>query len=105
MILNHSTYSAGPGAFGLPMPTETTAKPKRETWLDLLPAAVPQPAREEMLTRDEVLEELRHRGIDVSEVALVNWEKRGFVPRAVRSRRDGSPVALYPWFAVNGLAQ
>jgi hypothetical protein len=95
-------YGAGAGAFGLPMPAETTAKPKRETWLDLLPAGVPRP---ELLTRGELLEELHRRGADVSEIALINWEKRRFVPRAVRSRRDGSPVALYPPYAVPAIAQ
>jgi DNA-binding transcriptional MerR regulator len=101
-------YGAQLGAIGPPMPATETAtqpKPKRETWLDLLPPGAPRPPLEELMTREELLEELQRRGVDVTETALVAWEKRGFAPRAIRSRRASTSVALYPEFAIPALVQ
>ncbi len=99
-----AVYGADLGAFGLPMPAKPKAQPKRETWLDLLPEGAARPSLEELMTREEVLEELQRRGVDVTETALVAWEKRGFAPRAIRSRRDNRSVALYPAYAINAIA-
>ncbi len=81
----------------------TAAKPKRETWLDLMPPGK-RPSRDTLITRDELLAELHERGIDITPVALATQERRGFLPRALRSRRNGSPVALYPADAVDWIA-
>jgi hypothetical protein len=91
------------GANGKAMPAETTAKPKRETWLDLMPPEQ-RPARDDLITRDELIAELKDRGLDMTAVALAAQERRGFLPRALRSRRGGSPVALYPPQAVDWIA-
>jgi hypothetical protein len=97
-------YSAN-GANGSPMSTDIEETDKQPTWLDLLPEGAPKPSRDELLTRAELLEELQRRGFDLREKTLTTWEERGYVPRATRSRRGGSPVALYPEFAISGLAQ
>ena len=81
----------------------TAAKPKRETWLDLMPPGK-RPSRDTLITRDELLAELHERGIELSPIALATQERRGFLPRALRSRRNGSPVALYPTEAVDWVA-
>ncbi len=68
----------------------------RLEWLDLLPDGAPAPSLDELLTRDQVLEDMRHHGLDIDEVTLVYWEKAGILPRAVRRQRDGIVRALYP---------
>src|SRR5215217_3238453 len=84
--------------------TDASPKRKQPSWLDLLPPAAPRPPRETLLTREELLAELHRRGVNVSEAALISWEKRGFAPRAIRSRREGRPVALYPEHAISAIA-
>jgi hypothetical protein len=78
--------------------TETATK--HETWLDLMPPEL-RPTRDDLITRDELLAELKDRDVDMTAVTLAAQERRGFLPRAVRSRRSGSPVALYPPQAVD----
>ena len=80
-----------------------TSKNGHQTWLDLMPPGN-RPAKAEMLTRDELLTELKDRGVELNDTTLVFYEKSGVLPRAVRSRRDGSPVALYPDAAVDWIA-
>jgi len=83
------------------MPTAAPAKPKPETWLDLLARErAPAPETASLLTREEVIDQLQAQGIDVNKVALVYWEKSGILPRAVRRWRDGAPRALYPAWAL-----
>ncbi len=81
------------------MPTDAPTKPNRETWLDWLPEGAPEPDLAELFTRDELIEELHRRGVDVSARTLAYWESEGVLPRALRRWRDGSPAALYPdWY-------
>jgi len=83
----------------------TNAETKRQTWLDLLPDGAPRPPLDSMLTREELLEELHRRGVEVTSVTLVFWEKSGVLPRAVRRYRGGRAHTLYPRFAVDAIAQ
>ncbi len=82
------------------MPTEAPAKPKQQTWLDLLPQGTPEPL---LITRDELIGALRERGVDVNEVTLVYWEREGILPRPIRRRHAGAPRALYPVYAINAV--
>ena len=79
-------------------------KTRQKTWLDLLPPGAPEIPTDDLLTRQELLQELRDRGVDVSEVALVYWEKAGVLPRSIRRRRHGAPRSLYPHYAVDAVA-
>lgn len=81
-----------------------TAAKNRETWFDHRPADWPKPDPADLLDRPELIEALRERGVEVDEVALVFWEKRGILPRPARRWRDGAPRALYPQHAVSAVA-
>jgi len=97
-------HGAIPGAIGMPMPAKPTANPKQPNWFDLLPDGAPRPPLEALLTREELLEELQRRGVDVDQVTLMYWERRGMLPRAVRRYRDGRAHALYPAHAISAVA-
>lgn len=75
-----------------------TATVNRKTWLDwqreVLPG-LPDPPTIALMSRDELLDVLRVRGVDVSDGTLAFWEKSGTLPRAVRRWR-GEPHAFYP---------
>ncbi len=86
------------------MPAETTPQPKRETWRDWLPEGVPEPDLAELLSRDELIQALQDRGIDVSARTLAYWESEGVTPRPVRRWRGGAPAALYPSWFVDAVA-
>ncbi len=82
-------------AFARAAPTKTPAKPNKATWRDWLPPGAPEPT--DLLTRAEVLEQLRRRREDITERELRRWEYEGALPRAVRQGRTG--VARYPdWY-------
>ena len=80
------------------------AAPTPGTWRAWLPPGFPEPSPDEMLTRDEVLAELRERGIDIPERTLKSWQARGLLPRPTRHWRDGAPRGLYPDFFPNTVA-
>ncbi|MDP9363481.1 MAG: hypothetical protein M3Q10_04495 [Chloroflexota bacterium] len=82
----------------------SATKPKRWTWFDHRPADWPPPDPADLLDRQELLEELRDRGVEVDDVALVFWEKSGVLPRPMRRWRDGAPRALYPRHAIDAVA-
>ncbi len=72
-------------------------KGNRETWRDWLPPGAEVPT--ELLTRDELLERLRHWRVDATEADLRYWEYEGILPRPVRQRHEGATRAVYPsWF-------
>ncbi len=83
------------------MPTQAATKPKRETWLDLLPDDAPEPS---LITRDELIGTLKDRGVDINEVTLVYWEKSGVLPRPVRRWNTGAPRAMYPIYAIDTIS-
>ncbi len=74
--------------------TETSTKPKRETWRDWMPDGAPEP--DELLTRDELLERLRGEGFVVSVDDLRNWQSTGTIPYGINRWRDGSVKTHYP---------
>lgn len=80
------------------MPTESPPKAKRETWADWIPPGWFGPTDEELITRDELLEQTRELGAEIHPRTLQIMEKQGLVPRPVRRWHDGATRALYaPW--------
>jgi len=75
------------------------ASAKRDTWEDWLPEGAPAPDR--FLTRDELVDRLRHYGIDVDARDLRFWENSGVLPRPVKRRHNGATWALYPDWGVS----
>ena len=80
------------------MSTEAPAKEKDGTWRAWVPNGFPEPAPDDMLTRAELLEELRGRGIDIPERTLKFWQTRGLLPKPTRHWRDNATRSLYPDF-------
>lgn len=80
------------------MPTEAPTKPKRETWRDWMSPEAPEPT--ELLSRDELVNQLRQEGIKVSAADLRNWQDDGIVPYGIRRWYQGATRTLYPpWMA------
>lgn len=72
------------------------ASTNQETWLDWMPPGVPEP---ELLSRDELLEALHARGVEITRFALEHYRRKGVLPRPVRRRHGGVTQAVYPaWF-------
>ncbi len=84
---------AGVGEPGWDMSTQT-AKPKRETWRDWQPPGAPEP--EQLLTKEQLLAELRKMGEHISARTLNHWQAIGLIPRPVRRWYEGKPASLYP---------
>ncbi len=75
------------------MPTEAPSKPKRETWRDWMSPEAPEPT--ELLSRDELVNQLRQEGIKVSAADLRNWQDDGIVPYGIRRWYQG--ITGIPW--------
>jgi len=89
------------------MPTEAPTKPKRETWRDWLPPNMPPQAEDDLVTRDQLLDQVKRRCAadtkPVTEIDLRYWEHLGALPGPVRKWHNGATRALYPgwmWLAV-----
>lgn len=72
----------------------------QQSWADLLESvSIPIPPRESLISRADLLAQLHPYGPDIpdmSEVSLIEWEKRGFLPRAVVQSHQGKVQATYP---------
>ncbi len=80
------------------MATEGASKPKRETWRDWMSPEATEPT--ELLSRDELVNQLRQEGIKVSAADLRNWQDDGIVPYGIRRWYQGATRTLYPpWMA------
>ena len=81
----------------------TTASPEKappkETWLDWIPDGYPVPPEDEWIGRDDLLAQVRSRGLSLSPRTLGLWEASGIVPRPVRRWHNGATRALYPPWA------
>ncbi len=79
------------------MPTaEKTTTPPKETWRDWMPKGAPDP---DLLSHDQLLEELRDRGTELSSASFQHYRQRGVLPRPIRRRYEGVTQAVYPsWF-------
>jgi hypothetical protein len=84
--------------------SEPTTTPVVETWRDWLPKDEPDPAGDQLLTRQELIARLAESGVDVSMPNLRKWEYLGITPGPVRRRREGSARAVYPIWMIPLLA-
>jgi len=75
-------------------------KTNQETWADLLDdMSIPVPPRDARISRSDLLSQLHPPGPhmpSMSEAALIDWEQRGFLPRAVVQLHQGKVQATYP---------
>jgi DNA-binding transcriptional MerR regulator len=83
------------------MPTDQKqdSAPSRETWIDWVPAEGREEAlldAEPLLTRDELVTELRQGGEDVTARDLIHWQTRGVIPYPDRRRHRGATRGVYP---------
>ena len=77
------------------MPTEAPAtKPRKTTWIDWLPEGTPEP--DGLLTRDQLVDQLRGEGFVVDRDDLRNWQSTGAIPYGINRWRDGAVRTLYP---------
>jgi DNA-binding transcriptional MerR regulator len=53
-----------------------------------------------MLSHDELLEELRAQGIEVTAVTLEHWRRNGVIPRPIRRYHNGQTRPVYPAWLV-----
>lgn len=76
--------------------TEARVRPKHETWRDWMPEGVPEP---DVLSRDELMEALAERGVNISTHTFDHYRRVGVLPRPVRQHYGGVTQAVYPaWF-------
>jgi hypothetical protein len=82
---------------------ETPTRPPKETWRDWhtrYAPHVPMPGNDELLTRDQLMADLRRLGVDVTERTIHNWQKQRVIPSPVRHTIAGASRAMYaPWVA------
>lgn len=77
----------------------TATKPVKETWKDWeRPEPTPlDPAH--LLTRDELIGQLRAQGVELGDKSLSFWQAAGAIPYPVKIRRGRAAYAYYPpWF-------
>lgn len=87
------------------MPAEASTKPTtRETWVDWMPTEGRDEAlldAEPLLTRDELIADLKQIGVDVTSRDLILWQSRGVIPYPQRKQHRGAVRALYPQWMID----
>jgi hypothetical protein len=91
------------GEPGWDMTTDAPAKSKRETWLDWQPPDAPEP--EQLLTKGQLLDELRKMGEHIPERTLNHWQSLGMIPRPVRRWHAGKPASFYAEWVVEAVVR
>ena len=88
---------------GTRMTATTKAPPKtnKKTWRDWMWPDAPEPALDDLLTRDELIDRARAQGIRVGAEDLRNWQQLDAIPYGVRRWRDGATRVLYPTWMVD----
>ncbi len=82
------------------MTARAPTKAPKETWVDWMPEGAPEPG---LLTRDELLEMLRTRGVDLSPSTLDFYRRSGVIPRPVRRWYAGQTRPVYPEWLVGAI--
>jgi len=72
----------------------TPPKPKKQTWRDWMPEDAPEPAK--LLTREELIAEVRRVGESVDVDDIRNWQRARIIPYGIRRWHDGAMRTLYP---------
>jgi hypothetical protein len=73
----------------------------KETWRDWMPPGSAEPTEDELITREQLLEQLHAAGVRISGRTLMAWEQAGIMPRPVRQRHTGATRAVYPQWVVD----
>jgi DNA-binding transcriptional MerR regulator len=71
------------------------------SWRDWMPEDAPDPP---LLSHDELIQELRNRGVEVTAATLEHWRRNGVVPRPVRRHHNGKTRPTYPSWIVPAVA-
>jgi DNA-binding transcriptional MerR regulator len=85
------------------MPTDPPEATRRETWLDWIPDEVREEAlleAEPLLTRDELITELKNKGAEVTPRELTRWQSLGVIPYPQKRRYRGKVRGVYPQWAI-----
>jgi DNA-binding transcriptional MerR regulator len=90
-------YGVGRDASGFDMTQPRTLK---ESWAAWLPLDAPEPATDDLLSKDELIAELRSRGVVVSPRLLTFWQEANVLPAPFRRNVDGVSQARFPPAAV-----
>lgn len=76
----------------------------RASWRDWTPDGYPEPADDELITREQLVEELNRANVKMTARNLRHWEALGILPGPIRRRHDGATRALYaPWVVRLGM--
>ncbi len=96
------TSSAPASHLAMDHPLES-AKPSKETWLEWIPEEGRNEAlldAEPLLTRDELIAELKQVDIVVTARDLIHWQTVGAIPYPDRRRHKGATRAVYPQWMI-----
>jgi len=74
----------------------TSTKTNKGSWRDWTWPDALEPALDDLLTRDDLLDRLRAEGVRASVEDLRNWQRVGAIPYGVRQRHSGATRVLYP---------
>jgi DNA-binding transcriptional MerR regulator len=86
------------------MPTAKKTKAARESWLDWVPDEGRDEAliaAEPLLTRDELIAELKQSAITVTARDLSYWQTVGAIPYPDRRRHKGATRAVFPRWMIS----
>jgi DNA-binding transcriptional MerR regulator len=76
----------------------------KETWPDWIPDEGRDDAlldAEPLLTRDELVAELKQGSVDVTPRELTRWQSLGVIPYPQKRRHKSTTVGVYPQWAIN----
>ncbi len=68
-----------------------------KTWRDWMPPGAPAP---QLLSHDELIDELKDWGVDVTAATLEHWRRNGVIPRPIRMHHNGRTRPVYPAWIV-----
>ena len=70
----------------------------KESWRDWTPDGYPEPDDDELITREQLIDELNRANVKMTARNLRHWEALGILPGPIRRHHEGATRALYaPW--------
>ncbi len=77
----------------------------KETWLGWLGPDDPRPSSIDLLTRNELIAELKKLGVEATTRDFNLWQQRGVIPYPPRQRHKGATRAVYPQWMIGIIAK